>query len=162
MTNRTGSCGARLAHVSLVAENWESLASFFREVFGCLPIPPERDLHGTWLEQATGVPGARIRGIHLRFPGDEADGPTLEIFQYDPAETSRERSINRPGFAHMAVAVHSVEAASEAVRKNGGSAVGPITRRSIRTAGTITFQYVRDPEGNVIELQHWEAVEAPA
>ena len=38
---------------------------FYEEVFGCTPMPPERDISGKWLEDATGVPGARSTGpIH--------------------------------------------------------------------------------------------------
>jgi catechol 2,3-dioxygenase-like lactoylglutathione lyase family enzyme len=72
---------ATLVHVNLIARDWERLAAFYEIVFGCVRVPPERDLAGPWLDRATGVSGARIRGVHLRFSGN-AGGPTLEIFQF--------------------------------------------------------------------------------
>ena len=47
-----------------------------------------RDLSGEWLDRATGLKNAHIKGIHLRLPGYGEGGPTLEIFQYDPAKSS--------------------------------------------------------------------------
>jgi predicted enzyme related to lactoylglutathione lyase len=72
----------KYAHANLVAKDWRRLAAFYREVFGCVPVPPERDLSGDWLDKLTGIRGAHISGIHLRLPGFGNDGPTLEIFQY--------------------------------------------------------------------------------
>jgi predicted enzyme related to lactoylglutathione lyase len=79
---------ARFVHTNLVARDWRRLARFYEQVFGCTPVPPERDLSGQWLEDATGK-------------------------------------------------VVSVEVAG---------------------VGTITFAYLTDPEGNVIEVQRWEKI----
>jgi catechol 2,3-dioxygenase-like lactoylglutathione lyase family enzyme len=118
-------------------------------------VPPERDLQGDWLEAATGVPGAQIRGIHLRLPGHGVKGPTLEIFRYNPQKDALETAVNRPGFSHLAFSVDDVKAAVDAVMSAGGRTVGEIVSREVQGAGVITFAYVTDPEGNVIELQHW-------
>jgi len=81
----------------------------------------ERDLSGKWVEEFTGIPGAHIQGVHLRLPGHGDDGPTLEIFQYHPAQT-RIRSVpNRPGLRHLAFVVDDVAAGQEAVLAAGGS-----------------------------------------
>ena len=47
------------------------------------PKGPERDLSAAWLDRVNSVPNARLRGVHLRLPGYDDDGPTLEIFSYD-------------------------------------------------------------------------------
>jgi hypothetical protein len=57
--------GAVYAHINLIARDWMSLAAFYEQVFGCEPVPPERDLSGPWLDAATGLPGAHLRGMHL-------------------------------------------------------------------------------------------------
>jgi catechol 2,3-dioxygenase-like lactoylglutathione lyase family enzyme len=145
---------ARFAHVSVVARDWRRLAAFYQQVFGCVPVPPQRRLSGPWLEAATGIPRAEIRGMHLRLPG--CDGPTLEIFQYAPAGDDPPKALNRPGFAHMAFAVEDVARARDAALKAGGRELGPVTSRVIPGAGHITFVYVTDPEGNALELQRWE------
>ena len=54
-----------------------------KELFGCTPVPPERDFKGPDLERGTGIRGAELRGEHLRLPGHGPEGPTLEIFNYN-------------------------------------------------------------------------------
>ena len=146
---------ARFAHLNLVARDWRKLAAFYERVFGCTPVPPERDLQGGWLEQATGLAGAHIRGLHLRLPGGGESGPTLEIFQYLPEGQATARAVNRPGFGHIAFAVQDVAAARQAVLAAGGGEVGPLTTVPVAGAGTITFVYLTDPEDNILELQRW-------
>jgi catechol 2,3-dioxygenase-like lactoylglutathione lyase family enzyme len=145
----------RFVHTNLIAHDWRRLARFYEEVLGCTPIPPERDLQGPWLEAATGLPDAQIRGIHLRLPGYGSQGPTLEVFQYTPAQERQGAGINRPGFAHIAFSVDDVVAARDAVLAAGGRPLGEVVTREIAGAGQITFAYVTDPEGNGIELQRW-------
>jgi predicted enzyme related to lactoylglutathione lyase len=146
---------ARYVHTNLVAEDWRRLADFYQEVFGCVPVLPERDYHGPKLEAGTGVAGACLRGMHLRLPGWGEDGPTLEIFQYSPLEARAKTAVNRPGFGHVAFAVDDVAAAREAVLQVGGSAVGEVVTLQTATGARVTWCYVTDPEGNIIELQSW-------
>ena len=146
---------ARYVHTNLVAHDWRKLARFYEDVFGCRPIPPERELAGQWLDDATGIPDAEIRGVHLRLPGYVDDGPTLEIFQYNDEAERPATAPNRPGFGHIAFAVDDVNAARDAVIAAGGGTVGDIVSVEIAGAGTITFMYATDPEGNIIELQEW-------
>lgn len=145
---------ARYVHTNLIANDWKRLATFYERVLGCVPVLPERDLSGEWLEAATGVPQARIRGIHLRLPGYGDEGPTLEIFQYDRQLDQSRPAANRPGFAHIAFAVDDVAAARDAVLAAGGGAVEDLVSVEIPGAGQITFVYATDPEGNIVELQH--------
>ena len=144
---------ATFVHINLIAEDWRRLAEFYTQVFGCKPVPPERTLSGEWLEDSTGVPGAQIRGVHLRLPGQGDEGPTLEIFQYNRQEKRLATAVNRPGFGHIAFAVDDVEAARDAVIEAGGGTVGELVSVEVPGVGTVTFVYATDPEGNVIELQ---------
>jgi predicted enzyme related to lactoylglutathione lyase len=54
--------------------------------------------------------------------------------------------------------VDDVQGAQDAVLAAGGAAVGDIQSLEIPGVGQITFGYVTDPEGNVIELQHWASL----
>jgi len=146
---------ARFVHVNLVAQDWKRLAEFYQEVFGCVPVPPERDLSGRWLDASTGIRDAHIRGVHLRLPGYGDDGPTLELFQYDHQLQRPESAANRPGLGHIAFAVDDVEAARDAVIAAGGGTLGETVSVKIPGAGPITFVYATDPEGNIVELQAW-------
>ncbi len=147
--------GARYVHTNLIARDWRELARFYQEVLGCVPIPPERDYSGPVLEAGTGVPGAGLRGVHLRLPGHGADGPTLEVFQYSEQLGSLEPAVNRPGFAHIAFSVSSVPEARDEVLSRGGSPVGDVVTIVGADGARVTWCYVTDPEGNVIELQSW-------
>ena len=146
---------AKFAHVNLVAEDWRRLAEFYTDVFGCTPLPPERDFSGDDLDRGTGVPGARLTGMHLLLPGCGDNVPTLEIFHYSVFAESNGKVVNRPGFGHIAFVVDDVEAASNEVLRHGGSAVGEIVTMKVETGPKVTWCYVRDPEGNIIELQSW-------
>ena len=61
--------GARYGHTNLIAKDWRALARFYEDLFGCTPVPPERDFAGPDLDRGTAIPGARLRGVHLRLPG---------------------------------------------------------------------------------------------
>jgi predicted enzyme related to lactoylglutathione lyase len=148
---------ARFGHVNIVATDWRALADFYQRVFGCVFVPPERDLSGPVLEAGTGVPGATIRGAHLRLPGLGEAGPTLEIFQYGTSPERPPVAINRPGFGHIAFAVPDVAAARETVLAEGGGTVGEVVTTGTSDGRHVTWTYVTDPEGNIIELQAWSA-----
>jgi predicted enzyme related to lactoylglutathione lyase len=147
----------RYAHTNLVARDWRRLANFYMEVFGCVPLPPERDLEGDWLDRATGLTGAHLRGIHLRLPGHGSDGPTLEVFEYDGSRPQSEPMPDRHGFGHVAFQVDDVPATLERLLTAGGSRLGEVVRADIPGAGDLEVVYARDPEGNIIELQSWLA-----
>ncbi len=131
------------------------MVAFYETVFECIPIPPDRDLSGEWLDKATGLENANIRGIHLRMPGYAENGPTLEIFEYSKMPERPPINTNTPGFSHIAFAVDDVRDYAEKVIVKGGSIVGDLTERQIEGVGNLIFQYVTDPEGNIIELQSW-------
>ncbi len=145
----------RFAHTNLIAQDWKRLSAFYQEVFGCVPVSPERDLAGEWIEKATGIRGAHITGEHLLLPGYNEQGPTLEIFGYDSMPEHPLTLPNTPGFSHIAFVVNDVPGTAKAILKGGGSAVGELTKKEFPGAGRLTFQYMADPEGNIIEIQNW-------
>ncbi len=146
---------AKYAHTNLIAKDWRALAGFYQKVFGCTPVPPERHFKGKELEKGTGIPGAQLDGMHLRLPGYDDNGPTLEIFTYTALELQPSTAVNRPGFGHIAFQVDDVEKAREAVLAAGGKNVGEIVTLQVSTGANVTWCYVSDIEGNVIELQSW-------
>jgi len=145
----------RYVHTNLIARDWRALASFYIRLFDCKPVPPERDLSGDWLDAATGIDDSHITGLHLLLPGHGDTGPTLEIFSYDSLAERPDVDANTPGFAHIAFLVDDVPEMAEAVLAAGGTAVGGLATRDVPGVGRLLFRYMRDPEGNMIELLHW-------
>jgi predicted enzyme related to lactoylglutathione lyase len=141
--------------MSTFAEDWRRLVDFYTKVFGCEFVPPERDYEGHDLSRGTGVPDAALRGAHLRLPGHGDTGPTIEIYQYRQAQARGAGVANRLGFAHIAFQVEDVDAARQAVLDAGGGPVGDVVTLTTATGGRVTWCYVTDPEGNMVELQAW-------
>jgi catechol 2,3-dioxygenase-like lactoylglutathione lyase family enzyme len=147
---------AKYGHTNLIARDWRALASFYESVFGCVPVPPERNLSGEALERGSMVPNAALQGVHHQLPGFGSDGPTLEVFTYSTLVDVPIPVANRPGFGHIAFVVPDVAEAVAAVVMAGGTRYGEVVRTA---AGNrfVTWAYVRDPEGNLVELQSWSS-----
>jgi predicted enzyme related to lactoylglutathione lyase len=146
----------KFVHTNLIAKDWKKLAQFYIDVFECDPTYPERDLSGDWIDKMTRITGVKIRGIHLKLPGYD-NGPTLEIFGYDPpSETAGKQIINYPGLRHIAFHVSDVEETMNRLIAHGGEAYGELTQKEIRGLGIIKAIYATDPEGNIIEIQNWK------
>ena len=145
----------RFGHVNVVARDWRLLADFYCRFLGCTLLAPERDLHGATVDAGVGIPDAHIRGVHVRLPGYDENGPTLEIYRYDPL-IDVASSVRRSGFGHIAFQVDDIHETRSAILAGGGTVIGDIVTTH---AGTrqVSWCYVADPEGNAIELQRWHS-----
>lgn len=151
---------ARYVHTNIVARDWRKLARFYEQALGCLPIGVEREYRGAWVTDVTSLPEIELAGRHLRLPGWGDDGPTLEIFTYSRQPDRPPSAANQPGFAHIAFHVDDVPAARAAILAGGGQDLGKLHEMDVPGAGHITLIYMTDPEGNIVELQHWRRDEA--
>jgi predicted enzyme related to lactoylglutathione lyase len=70
------SLSATYAHTNLIAGDWQALARFYQQVFGCVPVR-EVDFKGDKLDAGVRIAGAHLRGVHLQLPGHGDGGPTL-------------------------------------------------------------------------------------
>ncbi len=147
--------GVRYGHTNLIARDWRSLADWYERLFSCTPVPPERDYAGPDLERGTAVPNAALTGVHLRLPGHGDNGPTLEIYTFSSTDGDSQAGIDRPGWRHIAFAVDDVETARARVLAERGSQVGEVVTLTTADGRRVTWCYVTDPEGNVVELQSW-------
>ncbi len=99
--------------------------------------------------------GASLRGVHLLLRGADTNGPTLEIFSYSKLADGPVPAVNRPGFTHIVFEVTSVPAARDEILGAGGKTIGDVVALETATGARVSWCYVTDPEGNIIELQSW-------
>lgn len=146
----------KFAHTNIIAKNWRKLAQFYIDVFGCEPLLPERDLSGEWIDKITGIKNVNIKGIHLKLPGYK-NGPTLEIFEFnDKPNRDPDQKINAFGIRHIAFVVDDVKAVLQKFKDHGGKEYGKTIQKKIPGTGTLIAVYACDPEGNIVEIQHWK------
>jgi predicted enzyme related to lactoylglutathione lyase len=146
----------KYVHTNIVAKNWKKLADFYIKIFGCSIVPPIRNYKGKDLDSAVNIKDATLNGVHLRLPGYNKSGPTLEIFSYTPTLKKQSRKVNTPGITHIAFEVSDVNKLYKKVIANGGKKVGKIITLKRSDGKKVTWCYVKDPEGNMIELQKWD------
>jgi catechol 2,3-dioxygenase-like lactoylglutathione lyase family enzyme len=151
----------RFAHTHIAARDWRRLTDFYVKVFQCRVKPPERNLMGPWLDRATGLINGRLEGVHLLLPGHGEEGPTLEIFSYRDMPEGAPPAAHHPGITHIAFEVDDVQRTLTAALKQGGHALGRVTKVTVDGVCELKFVYFRDPEGNIVEIQsrkQWEHV----
>ncbi|MDJ1434393.1 VOC family protein [Halostagnicola sp. A-GB9-2] len=133
--------GVKYSHVTIVVDDLDETAEFYREVFGLEELPtPDWDVPVRWF----GIGDAQL---HL------LDDPSL------PAEVS-----------HFALHVDEFEPVYEGVRNYDSATVEPFTDRTgaeivdghqpvyYLPTGTVQW-YIRDPSGNLIEINYPEVDE---
>lgn len=146
----------RYVHTNIIAKDWRKVSLFYQRVFGCKPVPPQRDLSGEWLDKLTGMSNAHITGEHLTLPGYSENLPTLEVFSYHETGLESTKALNGTGLAHLAFEVDDVAKVLQKIKDEGGSQVGELIKTEYPNHVTATFVYARDIEGNIIELQSWK------
>jgi len=144
----------RFAHTNIAARDWKKLSQFYIDVFECKVKPPERDLKGEWLDRAIGVKNARQMGVHLSLPGYD-NPPTLEIFSYEKFIDTAPMMANQIGFTHIAFEVEDVDEILEKALNHGATMLGEVIENEVKGVGMLKFTYLRDIEGNIIEIQSW-------
>jgi catechol 2,3-dioxygenase-like lactoylglutathione lyase family enzyme len=144
----------RYSHTNIVARDMEKLASFYVQVFDCVHTSPSERMTGKLLALGTGLQHADLRGVWLRLPGHGEHGPILEIFQYTDSHENSLLVANQHGFNHISFEVPDIVATETAALTAGGSRLGEIVDLSEEPGfGSVKYVYLRDPEGNIIELE---------
>ncbi|QIB74400.1 VOC family protein [Halogeometricum borinquense] len=132
----------RAHHVGITVSDLENAVEFYQETLD-LTLLDRFTVSGENFSTAVGVEGATGQFAHL-----EADGVRVELIEYEPEGESRgEARINRPGTAHLGLTVEDIDSFYESLPNSVESVSRPQTTD---TGSRILF--VRDPEGNLIEL----------
>lgn len=140
----------RVSHINLVARSTDRLADFYKRVFGCEDLVARWHMSGEKFSRGNGVPGTEIYAARLGLPG--AENLFLEIFEY---KQSQERELpvpNQPGYGHICFEVADIQSITDTVLRAGGSTLGEVTDLGTPASPCLCV-YLRDPEGNIIELE---------
>jgi len=139
----------RFDQVKIFAGDVHSLAAFYQEALDCDLLEPVADFDDEQLGRAVGAPGKRIRLGFLSLPGRE-EGPILELYEFPDSDEPHWPF--QPGQGHLAFEVDDVQEAADRVIEEGGSYLGEIASWRAPSGNLSTFVFMRDPEGNLVDL----------
>ncbi|MFC6863345.1 VOC family protein [Halomicroarcula sp. GCM10025817] len=129
-------------HFGLTVSDLDRAVEFYRDVLG-LEVLTRFTVGGDAFATGVGVEDASAEFAHL-----DAGGARLELVEYEPEGDARERpELNQPGATHPGLSVDDLDAVFEALPDDVETVSDPQTTES----GT-TIVFVRDPEGNLVEL----------
>ena len=129
-------------HVGVTVSNLDRAVDFYRDVFG-LDVVARFSVDGEAFATGVGVAGASADFAHL-----DADGARIELVSYDPEGTAvGETTVNQPGAAHIGLSTADLDAFSESLPEDVETQSPPQ-----RTASGTKIMFVRDPEGNLVEV----------
>ncbi len=129
-------------HVGVTVADLDRAVAFYAETFD-LDVVAEFSVGGDAFAEAVAVDGAAAEFAHL-----DAGDAVIELVAYEPAgEPGADPVLNRPGAAHLGLSVDDVEAFYEDLADDVETLSPPRT-----TASGTTVLFVRDPEGNLIEV----------
>lgn len=140
----------KFKHVSMVARDADGLADFYQRIFGCNDRRPRKTLAGDKVSRGNGLPNSEICSAWLTLPG--VDGPFLKILEYGNMQDRPTPLVDEPGYGHISFEVEDIQATVAAVIQAGGKPLGEITDFGTAEAPCLIV-YVRDPEGNIVELE---------
>lgn len=143
-------------HTNLTVENLDKISEFYQKVFGCIPVRKPVNLAGQWVEDITAVKDAEIRYVHLALPGHGPHGPELELIQYKNKISHPKKISNCSGYGHLAFSVDNVQKVLQKLIEEGGGVIGEVVTTEVPNRGLLTEVYATDPEGNILELQHYD------
>ncbi|WP_371371925.1 VOC family protein [Sporomusa aerivorans] len=145
----------KYVYSTLLAKEWRKLANFYIDVFQCQPRSDEFNFSGKWLAGLTELKNAGISGIQLVLPGYE-DGPAIEIISYDQTSLRKHDIIpNLQGVTSLVFHVDSVDNILRKALAHGGQQLGATVTEDTDNLGKFSAAYIRDPEGNIIEVIHF-------
>ncbi|MCB1390544.1 MAG: glyoxalase/bleomycin resistance/dioxygenase family protein [Rhodobacteraceae bacterium] len=133
-----------------MARDGPALAGFYVAVFGLCILRPRRALSGPLFARGLGLDHVAFHSTWLGFPG--ANAPFLEIFDAPGAQFPGLPEFDWPGFRHLAVAVGDLQHVLSRALAEGGTRLGEPVDLGTPDHPCLAV-YLRDPEGNLLELE---------
>lgn len=139
-------------HLNLTVRDLDEMLDFYRNVLG-FEIMVESEIADEAFCQGVGLPDASVKMAYLQLPGADF---RIEMFQYNHL-MPKQRQLDLPneqGYRHIAFQVNDLEQAYKELMNQGVPFISPpvlVNQPAYGTVG-VNFCYLRDPEGNLIEL----------
>lgn len=132
----------RAHHVGITVADLDRCLAFYHDVLG-LDVVDRFSVSGEAFSTGVGLEDATGHFVHL-----DAEGARVELVSYDPSGETRSRErVDQPGATHLGLSVADVEEFYEGLSDDVETLSEPQTTES----GAIIL-FVRDPEGNLVEL----------
>lgn len=133
---------SRAHHFGITVSDLDRAVEFYTDVLG-LDVLDRFTVSGEAFAEGVQVPGATGNFAHL-----DAEGARIELVEYDPkGDPVSAESVNQPGAKHLGLAVEDLDTVYEELPPDVETLSPPQTTES----GT-RILFVRDPEGNLVEL----------
>lgn len=148
----------RIDHVNLVVADMRAMTAFYCDVLG-MRLARQVTISGPWIDDVTGLKDVTADVAFLEAPG----GPAIELLYFHRPQGSRAEGqgiANTFGLRHLAFRVTDIEQLAARIRAAGGPLLSQI--HCVPTAQVAFAEtqkrlvYLRDPEGNLLELCAYE------
>ena len=134
--------GPTAHHVGTTVSDLDRAVDFYTDTFG-LDVVAEFSVGGEAFAEAVGVADASATFAHL-----DAGDTVVELVEYEPEGAGTTTpTLNQPGATHLGLSVDDVDTFYTGLANEVETVSPPRTTES----GT-TVLFVRDPEGNLIEV----------
>ena len=138
-------------HFSIACSDAERSIAFYRDHFGMELVSDRVVEPGGYVEAVTGVPGARVRIVHM-----SGYGFNFELLEYqEPQGEQRAREPNHVGAAHLCFIVDDADETCARLAAAGIKVRSRDGRPQRATGGPNdggACVYLEDPDGNPVEL----------
>lgn len=129
-------------HAAVTVSDLDRAVAFYRAAFG-LSVADRFEVSGEAFATAVGVDGAEGSFVHL-----DAGGARVELVTFDPQGEHRDGGqLNEPGTSHVGLETDDVDAVVADLPEAAELVSEPQT-----TASGARVVFLRDPDGNLVEL----------
>jgi len=134
--------GTTMHHTGLTVSDLDRSVEFYTEVIGGT-VESRFSVSGEAFETVVGSEGVSGQFAHV----DVGDG-RIELVEYDPTDAPREpATLPQPGGTHLAFSLGSIDGFVDGLPDG----IDPLSEPRTTASGT-RLVFVRDPDGNLVEL----------